>query len=222
MGASPKAQKGHKGRRTLAKPKKRSIKARPLEADKAAPPVFEGRDWVGASFPMIRLDSVLDLLSEAIVLEQEAASLYALARDRTEHADLRLFLSDTLGRCEEHSLRIQAMIRELGGDPAYVSPAAAIQRERIACLRGVNTFNHYQEISDIENILTVELQEKTIWSFLKVLVPYLEEPSVIKKLSRFVTESEQEEAKHVEWIQDILKRLLLQRAMQLSEPAQAA
>src|SRR5436309_15086258 len=72
----------------------------------------------------ISLENVLDLLSEFLAREEGEVSLYLLARDRAENAQLREAIELHLHTTEHHVDLLQTAIRDLGGNPQYVSPLA--------------------------------------------------------------------------------------------------
>lgn len=170
----------------------------------------------------IRMERVFDLLSEVLALERGGIQFYGLAKDRSNIPDVRATLERFLGETERHVDLLQTTIRELGGNPVYISPAADIQQQRIRAILDLNVAPRYQSVADIENILLKETKDLANWEFMRSIVPYIEDERAQNLIQKLVDEIEDEERDHEKWAKEAFNRVMLQFMTQPVEAREAA
>jgi hypothetical protein len=157
---------------------------------------------------------VADLLSDMLAHERCGAQLYRSVVLRTNNPVLeeryRHFGEETV----EHVEILEHLITELGGDPAYVSPAArATEKAGTALLESTFLFGgsvdlFTQEQVMLDAVLLAEAKDHANWSCLAGMVEDLPTGDVRTALETATDEVEVQEDEHLRWAQDTRCRML--------------
>jgi len=161
----------------------------------------------------IGLGHLLDFLSEMIVLQKNSIRLMTLARDRAVSSDIRQWMEQFVDATENRSDQIRTIIRDLGGNPVFVSPAAQVQQQRVEAALQLAVPSRLQQLCDIENCWYASLQENVHLAFLRSILPFLDSVQAQDRLDDVLQEIAHEQDDRLEWLQQTLHRLLLQRAV---------
>jgi hypothetical protein len=153
--------------------------------------------------------NLFDLLSEMLVLEKNSLHLLILARDRSPSAEIRESLEQYVEDCERQVDALQTVIRDLGGNPVYVSPSAQIQYQRASSASQIISTARLQQLSDIENCWYAALQENLHLAFLRSIIPFLQSLHAQDTLADVFEESGRVQELRLEWLENTLHRLLL-------------
>jgi ferritin-like metal-binding protein YciE len=157
---------------------------------------------------------VADLLSDMLAHERCGAQLYRSVEQRTNNPVLqeryRHFGQETV----EHVAILEQLITELGGDPAYISPAArATEKAGTALLEStfllggsVDLFTQEQVMLDA--VLLAEAKDHANWSCLAGMVEDLPTGNVRTALETATDEVEVQEDEHLHWAQDTRCRMI--------------
>ena len=157
---------------------------------------------------------VADLLSDMLAHERCGAHLYRAVEQRTNNPVLqeryRHFGEETV----EHVAILERLITELGGDPAYISPAArATEKAGTALLEStfllggsVDLFTQEQVMLDA--VLLAEAKDHANWSCLAGMVEDLPTGDVRTALEAATDEVEVQEDEHLRWAQDTRCRMI--------------
>jgi ferritin-like metal-binding protein YciE len=157
---------------------------------------------------------VADLLSDMLAHERCGAQLYRSVQQRTNNPVLeeryRHFGEETV----EHVAILEQLITELGGDPAYVSPAArATEKAGTGLLEStfllggsVDLFTQEQVMLDA--VLLAEAKDHANWSCLAGMVEDLPQGDAREALETAVEEVEVQEDEHLRWAQDTRCRMI--------------
>lgn len=165
----------------------------------------------------IGLGHLLDFLSEMLVLQKNSIRLMALARDRALTPDIRQWLDQFVDATESRCDQIRTIIRDLGGNPVFVSPAAQVQQQRVESALQLAVPSRLQSLCDIENCWYAALQENVHLAFLRSILPYLDSVHAQDRLEDILENTAREQEDRLEWLQQTLHRLLLQRAVMPSD-----
>jgi rubrerythrin len=157
---------------------------------------------------------VADLLSDMLAHERCGAQLYRSVAQRTNNPVLeeryRHFGEETV----EHVAALERLITELGGDPAYVSPAArATEKAGTALLESTFLLAGSVDLMTLElvmldAVLLAEAKDHANWSCLAAMVDDLPGGLVREALDAAVNEMEVQEDEHLRWVQDTRRRLI--------------
>ena len=157
---------------------------------------------------------VADLLSDMLAHERCGAQLYRSVEQRTNNPVLqeryRHFGEETV----EHVAILERLITELGGDPAYISPAArATEKAGTALLEstfllGGSVDLLTQEQVMLDAVLLAEAKDHANWSCLAGMVEDLPTGDVRTALEAATDEVEVQEDEHLRWAQDTRCRMI--------------
>jgi hypothetical protein len=165
----------------------------------------------------IQSGNLFDFLSEFLVLEKNTLHLLNLARDRARDRDVMLDMQQALDQfviaAERQIDRLQSAIRELGGNPVYVSPSGQIQYQRTRSVSQLQGPMSLQQLADIENCWYAALQENVHLAFLRSMLPFLKDETAPRVLTDLLDDASRVQESRLEWIEQIMQRLLLQRAL---------
>lgn len=156
---------------------------------------------------------MLDFLSELHVLQRNSILLMALARDRTGTPDIRQWMEGFVETTENRAEQVQNVIRDLGGNPVFVSPAAQVQQQRVEAALQLAVPSRLQQLCDVENCWYASLQENVHLAFLRSIIPYLDSVHAQDRLEELLDATAREQEERLEWLEQGLHRLLLQRAI---------
>jgi rubrerythrin len=171
---------------------------------------------------------VLDMLSEFLMVEQGGFQLYRTALARCSTPELKARYTEFLEETARHRELLMGVIRQLGGDPSYVSPTARLAQFKTSKLLEaalvVDGLSQAEvELSDLENVLLAETKDHADWSLLQRLLEQTGQsgadradqvdPDTLQAALRpAVAEVEPEEDQHLEWARDMQAQLALRLA----------
>jgi rubrerythrin len=146
-----------------------------------------------------------DLLSACLAHERCGVHLYRSVAGRTTSPTMRQqyehFEEETL----EHVTVLERLIRDAGGDPSYVSPAARATEATASAILG-STFllrgsmdAPTAELSMLEAVLLAESKDRANWELLAEISTLMADGSVRDQLKAAATEVLAQEEEHHSW-----------------------
>ncbi|HJZ62330.1 MAG TPA: hypothetical protein VKD47_09255 [Miltoncostaeaceae bacterium] len=108
---------------------------------------------------------VLDLLSELLAVETNGARMYARCVDVAAE-DRREKLIEYAEQSRRHCLVIEQAIRELGGDPDYVSPGAAVANRMTEGVIDATEGTPRAGLYRLLHLISFETQDRLVWEAL--------------------------------------------------------
>jgi rubrerythrin len=163
----------------------------------------------------MRKEALLDKLSEFLMVEQCGWQLYQVVGSRTQDAELREKYAEFGAQTDRHRTVLIQLIRQLGGDPDYVSPTARVAQVKSeallqSALQSGPLSDAEREASDLENVLLAETKDHADWQLLSQLAQALPKGKVRTALEAAVAEVEPQEDEHLQWAADKLAAVCLE------------
>jgi len=163
----------------------------------------------------VRIEALLDKLSEFLMVEQCGWQLYRVVGSRAGDAELKAHYMEFGKETDRHRTILTALIRQLGGDPDYVSPTARVaQAKSESLLESVLVAGPLaaseREASDLENVLLAETKDQADWELLGQLVQQLPEGKARSAIETAVAEVGPQEDEHLQWARTKLAELCLE------------
>lgn len=161
---------------------------------------------------------VADLLSDMLCHERCGTHLYRSVAARTNNPVLKQryehFGTETL----EHVEILENLIRQLGGDPMYVSPAArATEKADTGLLE--STFMlagsidlMTREMVMLDAVMLAEAKDHANWSGLSKMIDTFPEGDVRARVREAVAQVEPQEDEHLGWAQDMRHKMIAMQA----------
>jgi rubrerythrin len=161
---------------------------------------------------------VLDKLSEFLMVEQCGWQLYRVVESRATDKELKERYQEFGQETDRHRTILTRLIRDLGGDPDYVSPTARVaQAKSEALLQSALVSGPLgqaeREASDLENVLLAETKDHADWELLGQLAEQLPNGKAKTAIEAAVAEVGPEEDEHLDWAQAKLAELGLRAVM---------
>ena len=121
---------------------------------------------------------VLDKLSEFLMVEQCGWQLYRVVGERASDPELHERYEEFGRETDRHRTILTGLIRDLGGDPDYVSPTARLAQAKSEALLASALVagplgEAEREANDLENVLLAETKDHADWELLSKLVEQL-------------------------------------------------
>jgi len=166
---------------------------------------------------------LLDKLSEFLMVEQCGWQLYRVVGARATDPELQARYQEFGQETDRHRSILTGLIRELGGDPDYVSPTARLAQAKSeallqsALVSGPLSIEEL-EASDLENVLLAETKDHADWELLGQLAEQLPNGKTKTAIEAAVAEVEPQEDEHLEWAQTKLAALGLRALMDEAPP----
>src|SRR5512144_3060391 len=119
---------------------------------------------------------------------------------------------------EEHIAAVEQLIRTLGGDPGYVSPAARLDEAMSAKMMEATTLLSGTaslldiELAVLDAVLLAEVTDRANWRTLGRLGDELPDGSVKDALVQAVGRVGPQEDRHLEWAQSMREQMILLQA----------
>ena len=166
---------------------------------------------------------LLDKLSEFLMVEQCGWQLYRVVGSRATDKELKERYQEFGQETDRHRTILTSLIRDLGGDPDYVSPTARVaQAKSEALLQSALVSGplspEEREASDLENVVLAETKDHADWELLGQLAEQLPSGKARKAIEAAVTEVGPQEDEHLGWAQAKLAGLGLKAIMGESPP----
>ncbi|MGZ3688629.1 MAG: hypothetical protein ACXVBW_10030 [Bdellovibrionota bacterium] len=167
-------------------------------------------------------ERLLDLLSEALAMEGDNLQLYHLAWERSRSQSVRTRLKQVAKDVQAGVDRLETLIRDLGGNPVYVSPGAEIQIRRAQYWMEFEVENHHQESVDFENLFLAEMRAQAGEIFLRAVLPSVEDVHVREAVGRYLEQFQGEKQARRDWVREVLFRLWAQLLTSEKGPSRRA
>ena len=166
---------------------------------------------------------LLDKLSEFLMVEQCGWQLYRVVESRATDKELKERYQEFGQETDRHRTILTSLIRDLGGDPDYVSPTARVaQAKSEALLQSALVSGplspEEREASDLENVVLAETKDHADWELLGQLAEQLPSGKARKAIEAAVAEVGPQEDEHLGWAQAKLAGLGLKAIMGESPP----
>jgi rubrerythrin len=166
---------------------------------------------------------LLDKLSEFLMVEQCGWQLYRVVGSRATDKELKERYQEFGQETDRHRTILTSLIRDLGGDPDYVSPTARVaQAKSEALLQSALVSGplspEEREASDLENVVLAETKDHADWELLGQLAEQLPSGKARKAIEAAVAEVGPQEDEHLGWAQAKLAALGLKAVMGESPP----
>lgn len=166
---------------------------------------------------------LLDKLSEFLMVEQCGWQLYRVVGARATDPELQARYQEFGQETDRHRTILTGLIRDLGGDPDYVSPTARLAQAKSEALLASALVSgplstEELEASDLENVLLAETKDHADWELLGQLAEQLPNGKTKTAIEAAVAEVEPQEDEHLEWAQTKLAALGLRALMDEAPP----
>jgi rubrerythrin len=157
-----------------------------------------------ASSATIKHEMLMDKLSEFLTVEKGGAKLYQAALQQVRNPDVvskfREFYEQTL----KHQDILTRVVRDLGGDPSYMSRGALLAQQKAEALLQTMTMTDgitpkQAEINAMENIILAETKDHADWELLGKIARRTTDSGLSGILKPAVDEVEPEEDEHLTW-----------------------
>jgi rubrerythrin len=155
---------------------------------------------------------LLDKLSEFLMVEQCGWQLYRVVGERATDPELQARYQEFGRETDRHRTILTGLIRDLGGDPDYVSPTARLAQAKSEALLGSALVSGplgeaEREANDLENVLLAETKDHADWELLGKLADQLPNGKTKTAIEAAVAEVEPQEDEHLGWAQTKLAEL---------------
>jgi hypothetical protein len=166
---------------------------------------------------------LLDKLSEFLMVEQCGWQLYRVVESRATDKELKQRYREFGQETDRHRTILTKLIRDLGGDPDYVSPTARVaQAKSEALLQSALVSGPLgaaeREAGDLENVVLAETKDHADWELLEQLAQVLPEGKARAAIEAAVAEVGPQEDEHLGWAQAKLAQLCLQSLTEAPAP----
>lgn len=161
---------------------------------------------------------LMDKLSEFLAVEKGGIKLYEAALRIVQDKKVRDKFQEFLTQTHRHDQILTGVIRELGGDPTYMSTGAELADKKakalLATMEGNNGSSVLSpkdaEINAIENILLAETKDHADWELLGKIVRRTDDSKLSDVLRPAVSEVEAQEDEHLTFAKEQLGRLAIE------------
>jgi rubrerythrin len=175
-------------------------------------------------------DFLADLLSACLAHERCGVHLYRSVARRSEVPGLVSWYEHFGRETLEHVAKLEELISQSGGNPAYVSPAARAT-EKAASAMLESTFmldgsldRETAELAMLEAVMLAEAKDRANWEMLTQLAAQMADDGLRRQLERVTEEILTQEVEHHSWARDTRAAMLIGRAggeaMSIGEPGQ--
>jgi rubrerythrin len=166
---------------------------------------------------------LLDKLSEYLMVEQCGWQLYRVVSERATDPELQAPYQEFGQETDRHRTILTGLIRDLGGDPDYVSPTARLAQAKSEALLGSALVSGplseaEREANDLENVLLAETKDHADWELLGQLADQLPNGKPRTAIEAAVAEVGPQEDEHLGWAQTKLAELGLKAIMGETPP----
>jgi rubrerythrin len=160
----------------------------------------------------VKHDRLMARLSEFLAVEQGGKKIYQralqMARDPEVQKKFQIFYEQTI----KHEEILSRIIRELGGDPTWMSPTAQLAEAKAAGL--LRTLDQTEgltpkqvELNAMENVVLAEAKDHADWELLGKIARQTTDSTLSKILKPAVDEVEPEEDQHLNWTKTQMAQL---------------
>jgi hypothetical protein len=165
------------------------------------------------------------LLSEFLALKRGSISLYEHALNRSRDPEIREKFRHLGKQALRQTEDLEAVIRDLGGNPLAPSESAKQQEaliERLMLADDHSPVTKWAEWLDMEIIALHEYKCMLNWELLSRTTAYLEDPQAQSLIKTLTSNYQARQALDLDWAKRTLARLKLQELLQPVEQCQAA
>jgi ferritin-like metal-binding protein YciE len=159
-----------------------------------------------------------DLLSACLAHERCGVHLYRSVAQRSEEPELVSWYEQFGRETLEHVARLEQLITNSGGSPAYVSPAARAT-EQAASAMLESTFmlagsldRDTAELAMLEAVMLAEAKDRANWEMLTQLAGQVADDDLRQQLALVTEEVLAQEVEHHSWARDTRTAMLIRRA----------
>src|ERR671916_753844 len=131
--------------------------------------------------------TLLDKLSEFLMVEQGGLQLYTVAAARSTNPTLKQRYAEFGAETAHHRAVLVELIERLGGDPSYISPTARVAQfkaakllESSSCVGGLS--QQEIEMNDLENVLLAETKDHADWHLLSEIAKGMADPGLVQTI----------------------------------------
>ena len=162
----------------------------------------------------VNRELLMEKLSEFLAVEKGGVKLYRAAIQQVRDADVLNKFNDFYLQTQRHQEILGRVIRELGGDPGYMSHSAKLADEKaeslLRTMGGTNSATPREmELNAIENIVIAETKDHADWELLGRIARRTTDSRLRDSLKPAVDEVEPQEDEHLSWTKQQLARLSL-------------
>jgi rubrerythrin len=167
---------------------------------------------------------LLDKLSEFLMVEQCDWQLYQVVGERATDPELKERYEEFGRETDRHRTILTGLIRDLGGDPDYVSPTARLAQAKSGALLASALLVSgplgpaEREASDLENVMLAETKHHADWELLGQLAEQLPKGKARAAIEAAVAEVGPQQDEHLGWAQTKLATLGLQAILGQTPP----
>jgi rubrerythrin len=157
---------------------------------------------------------VADLLSACLSHERCGVHLYRSVAGRTMLPELRSRYEEFLAETEEHVELLEGLIRDSGGNPMYVSPAArATERADAGLVESTwildgSIDEATAELAMLEAVLLAEVKDHDNWELLSELAQAMNPGPAREGLESVAAGVLAQEDEHFQWARQTRRRML--------------
>lgn len=162
---------------------------------------------------IVPLGRVLDFMSQVWVAQRDTIELYQIAAENAESDDHARRLRQLMRQSEEHLETLETAIRDLGGNPVYLSPEARLQQRRGMDMFRLSAPDDLIVPAHFENLLTAETKNLANWEFLRSITLAIEDPHARDALDAIADRIVDELREHLFWLEQTYGRLMVRRML---------
>ena len=159
-------------------------------------------------------EMLMDKLSEFLAVEKGGAKLYQTALQQVRDPDVLNKFREFYEQTKRHEEILTKVIRDLGGDPSYMSHGAKIAEQKAEALLKTMTMTdgmspRQAELNAMENIILAETKDHADWVLLNKIAHRTSDSKISNILKPAVNEVEPQENEHLTWPTEAMTRLAL-------------
>jgi hypothetical protein len=167
----------------------------------------------------VRSDELLNLLREALVLEQEVGTTLELAHERSQNAETRHDLRGVIEQVHSRCDRLHAIVRRMGGNPLRAVPTL---RQRAEYIRSIESSPDQAATAQLENALALRVLARWRWQALSLVLPHVEDLEIREELIKLLRSTRSEQAGQLRWLRELLAQSACERLLHPASQCQAA
>jgi rubrerythrin len=161
-----------------------------------------------------RHDLLMEKLSEFLAVEKGGVKLYEKALLIVKDAQVHDKFVEFLDQTRKHEEILTRVIRELGGDPNFISAGAKVADAKAQALLktmdGEGLTPKDAELNAIENIVIAETKDQADWELLGRIARRTNDTKLSTVLKPAVKEVEPQEDEHLTWTKQQMSRLAVE------------
>lgn len=172
------------------------------------------RTYVPPAVGIVAKPQLLHLMSETLSVLYGEILLYNETLERNDDTGTRSVLSAFLLQTRRHAQLLEEALLELGGSTSDLSPGAIVQQQRVDAMLHLEVTPERRQITDLENLLLLEVKAQLDWMLLSEVLPRVEDPAARSVLSNLLEEVDLQSSEHLDWVKHQLQLQIVQAAVQ--------